>query len=351
MIDSSKVMYSLERLNHENTNLWEETLTSCPDSLPFHSIAWREALSNTFKQLTPVYFLIRENDTIVGGLPAFVFQPIRGIKMLHSMPWDLFGGIQLNSEASVDLDLLLESVDTQLDPLVNAGNLCETVFTLSPSQTQLYGQQLIAAGYQQHEDRFTHLLEIYPDYDLIWAVYNRHVRGAIRKAARTGVTVYDTNSISDLESFYEIYLATQKRLGETPKPLPFLKSLLRSNISKLAIAKHSGLIIAGLLYLHFNRTVTLWVGASVPEFWEYRPNNALVHHIIRCACEGGYKWVDFGVSPPDNYGVITFKEAFRARRLNFSSYIKIHSPIKRAVWEKSEPALRQLNMWVQQSRI
>ena len=343
-------MYSLERLNHENVDLWEETLKACPDSLPFHSIAWREALSNTFKQLTPFYFLIKENDTILGGLPAFVFQPIRGIKMLHSMPWELFGGIQLNCESGVDFDCLLEDINAQLNPLVDAQGLCETVFTLSPSQTELYGQKLIAAGYQKHEDRFTHLLETHSDYDLILRAYNRRVSGAIRKATKTGVTIYNTNSISDLESFYEIYLATQKRLGLTPKPLSLLKSLLRSNISQLAIAKYSGLIIAGLLYLHFNRTVTLWVGASVPEFWEYRPNNALVHHIIKWACEAGYGWVDFGASPPDNSGVIAFKEAFRAQRSNFASYIKIHSPIKRVMWEKSEPALRQLNMWVQQSR-
>ena len=162
--------------------------------------------------------------------------------------------------------------------------------------------------------------------------------------------ICETKSISDLESFYEIYLATQKRLRETPKPLPLLRSLLRSNISQLVIAKYSGLIIAGLLYLHFNRTVTLWIGASVPEFWEYRPNNVLVHHIIKWACEEGYRLVDFGASRPDNPGVISFKEAFQAQRSNFASYIKIHSPIKRAMWEKSEPVLRQLNMWVQRSR-
>ena len=343
-------MYSLELLNHKNADLWERTLKACPDSLPFHSIAWREALSGTFKQLTPIYFLIKENDVIVGGLPAFIFQPIRGIKMLHSMPWDLFGGIQLHRESSVNFGRMLEDIDAQLTPFVAEENLCETVFTLSPRQTQLHGEKLSAAGYEKHEDRFTHMLKVHSDYNRIWRAYDKRVRGAIRKASRTGVTVYETNSINDLESFYEIHLATQKRLRDTPKPLPLLKSLLRSNISQLAIAKYSGLIIAGLLYLNFNRTVTLWVGASVPKFWEYRPNNALVDHIIKWACEGDYWWVDFGASPSDNSGVTAFKEAFQAQRSNFASYIKIHAPIKRAMWEKSEPALRQLNMWVQQSR-
>ena len=115
-----------------------------------------------------------------------------------------------------------------------------------------------------------YLLKLRSHYNLICRTCNRRVRGAIRKAAKTGVTAYNTNSISDIESFYEIYLATQKRIGETSKPLPMLKSRLRGNISQLAIAKYSGVIIVGMLYLQFNSAVTLWVGAFVAAFWECR---------------------------------------------------------------------------------
>lgn len=344
------MIYTLETLTHENADRWDEILIRCPDSLPFHSSVWRDALAGAFKQLTPAYFFIREHEVIIGGLPAFVFQPIPGIRMLHSMPWNLFGGIQLVPETAVDMSLLLPAVSAHLEQFASEQDCCETVFTLSPGQTRTDGQKFLEMGYQKHEDGFTHLLKTHPDYDLIWKAYNKRVRGAVRKAAKTDVMVSDTEQISDLKSFYEIYLATQKRLGGTPKPLSLLQSLLQGHIAKLAIAKHSGLIIAGLLYLHFNRTVTLWCGASVPEFWDYRPNNAIFHHIIKWACEAGYEWVDFGASPPDNHGLIAFKEEFRARRSDFCSYIKVHSPFKRAVWEKTEPTLRQIYTWVQQTR-
>ncbi len=343
-------MYTLEPLNSKNANLWDEILARCPDSTAFHSTAWQNALSRSFKQLTPAYFLIKENNSIIGGLPTFVFQPIPGIKMLHSMPWKLYGGIQLMAEVSVDVDSLIQSVETYLDEFASDQNLCETVFTLSPNQIKVYEQKLIETGYQKHEDLFTHILKTHPDYNVLWTSYNKRVRGAVRKAEKKGVTVYHTDSIDDLESFYEIYLATEKRLGGTPKPLSLLRPLFRSDVAKLVIAKHGGLIIAGLLYLYFNRTVTLWRGASVPQFWEYRPNNAIFHHIIQWACAKGYEWVDFGASPPDNHGLIAHKEQYRARRFDFHSYIKIHSPIKRAVWEKSEPTLRQIYTWVQHTR-
>lgn len=343
-------MYTLEPLQDIDSNVWDEILINCPNSTAFHSTVWRDALADSFKQLTPAYFLIKENDSVIGGLPAFVFQPIPGIKMLHSMPWNLLGGIQLIEGSSVDVNRLIQAVETHLEHVVHEQNLCETLFTLSPHHTQNYGQGLIEAGYQRHENYFTHLLKTHPDYHVLWTAYNKRVRGAVRKADKTGVMVYDTDNESDLEVFYKIYLATQKRLGGTPKPLSLIKALFRSHLAKLAIAKQEGLIIAGLLYLYFNRTVTLWCGASVPEFWEYRPNNAIFHHIIKWACTEGYKWVDFGASPPDNHGLIAFKEEFRAKRSDFCRYIKIHSPIKKSVWEKSEPTLRQIYAWFQRTR-
>ena len=344
------MIYTLEPLAHEDTLLWDDVVLRCEGSFAFHANAWREALANTFRQLTPAYFWIKEDGKPIGGLPAFIFQPIPRIKMLHSMPWNLFGGVLLTDTPS-DMTQFSEAVERTLDGLVGEQGLCETVFTLSPEQSQTYGLQLINAGYQAHESYFTHVLKTHPDYDVLWQAYNKRVRGAVRKAEKTGVVVYDTEQAGDLQSFYELYLGTQKRLGGTPKPHALLEALFRSNIAKLAIAKLNGIIIAGLLYLYFGKTVTLWCGASVPEFWEYRPNNAIFHHIIKWACEAGHACVDFGASPPDNHGLIKFKEEFRAERADFVSYLKVHSPIKKAVWEKTEPTLRQIYTWVQQTRV
>ena len=61
-----------------------------------------------------MYYLIKENSTLIGGFPAFVFKPIPGVKMLHSMPWNLFGGIQLIAGAEVDIKALIESADKKV---------------------------------------------------------------------------------------------------------------------------------------------------------------------------------------------------------------------------------------------
>ncbi len=343
-------MYTFEPLNSESSDVWDKILNNCPNSTAFHSSTWRNALAGSFKQLTPTYFLIQENGTTIGGLPVFVFQPIPSIKMLHSMPWNLSGGILLIDESSVNLNLLFQAVESHLNRFVSEHGLCETLFTLLPSKTQDHGHQFIELGYQRYKERFTHLLKTHPDYDIIWTGYKKSIRKAVRKAANSGVSVYDTDSESDLEAFYEIYLATQNKVGSVPKPLSLLRFLFHSDLAKLVIAKHDGLIIAGVLYLYFNRTVTPWCGGSVPAFLEYRPNNVILHHIIKWACADGYAWVDLGPSPRDNPGLIVYKEQYRAQRSDFCSYIKSHSPIKRAVWQKSEPVLRKIYTWVQHVR-
>ncbi|MCG9131475.1 peptidoglycan bridge formation glycyltransferase FemA/FemB family protein [Candidatus Poribacteria bacterium] len=314
----------------------------CPNTTAFQSLAWRDALANAFKQLTPAYLFIKQQDAVIGGLPAFVFQPIPGIRLWHSMPWNLFGGIHLMNTLDINLEGLVASIETTAEEK----GWCEIRWTLTPEHTTAYGDFFTKTGYER-TDHFTHLLKINEGVDALWHAYNKRVRGAVRKAEKSGVAVTDTTSEEALSTFYDMYLMTVKRLGGTPKPRALMQTLLQRKVAKLAVATYRDTIIAGLLYLCFNRTVTLWCEASVPAFLKYRPNNAIFHYIITQACHEAYEWIDFGASPPENAGLIAHKEQYRATQTGFASYTKIVSPLKRALWTGSEGALRQIYTWMQ----
>ena len=337
-------MYTVEPLTSQNYDEWDDVIQQCPNTTAFQSLAWRDALAAAFRQLNPVYRLIKQQDTVVGGLPAFVFQPIPGIRLWHSMPWNLSGGIHLIENVKLNPEALITSIETA----AAENGWCEIRWTLTPEHTTTYGDFLAEAGYDR-TDHFTHLLETDGDVDVIWHAYNKRVRGAVRKAEKSGVAVTDTDSEEALSTFYDMYLMTVKRLGGTPKPRSLMQTLLQRKIAKLAIATYNGTIIAGLLYLLFNQTVTLWCEASVPAFLKYRPNNAIFHYIITEACREGYRWVDFGASPPENTGLIAHKEQYRATRADFASYNKVVSPLKMTLWTRSEGALRQIYTWMQRS--
>lgn len=337
-------MYTVEPLTSQNQEQWDTVIQRCPDTSAFQSLAWRDALAGAFRQLDPVYMRIKQQDVVVGGLPAFVFQPIPGIRLWHSMPWNLFGGIHLIENVQLNREALITSIETA----AAENGWCEIRWTLTPEHTTTYGDYFAEIGYDR-TDHFTHLLKTDGDVDALWNAYNKRVRGAVRKAEKSGVEVTDTDSEEALSVFYDMYLMTVKRLGGTPKPQSLMQTLLQRKVAKLAIATHKGTIIAGLLYLLFNQTVTLWCEASVPAFLKYRPNNAIFHYIITTACREGYRWVDFGASPPENTGLIAHKEQYRAIRTDFASYTKVVSPLKRTLWTRSEGALRQIYTWMQRS--
>lgn len=339
-------VYTLEPLTHQNCADWDSVILQCLNSTAFQGSVWRDTLANSFKQLDPIYFLIKQDETVIGGVPAFVFEPIPTIRLWYSMPWNLFGGPQIINTVQVNPEDLVSTIETYLKTTSTEKGWCELCWTLSPEDTIKYGDFLIRTGYERTE-RFTHILKTNGDVDSLWHAYNKRVRGAVRKAQKSGVEVINTESDEDLSTFYDMYLRTVKRLGGTPKPHALMKMLLQHGVAKLAIATYQGSIIAGLLYLYFNRTVTLWCEASVPEYLQYRPNNAIFHHIITWACKEGYVWVDFGASPPENEGLIAHKEQYRAQKTNFCSYTKIVSPFKRSLWTRSETALRKIYTWMQ----
>ena len=339
-------VYILEPLTPQNRNEWDSVIQQCPNSTAFQGAVWQNTLANSFKQLMPVSQFIKEDGVVIGGLPAFVFQPIPGIRLWHSMPWNLFGGPQIVSSVQVNAEDLISTIETYLKTTSANNGWCELCWTFSPDDSVKYGDYLAGIGYERTE-RFTHVLETNGDIDSHWNAYNKRVRGAVRKAQKSGVEVVDTDTDAALSTFYDMYLMTVKKLGGTPKPRILMKMLLQQGLAKLAIATYQNTIIAGLLYLHYNRTVTLWCEASVPEYLQYRPNNAIFHHIISWACKEGYDWIDFGASPPENKGLIAHKEQYRATRKDFSTYTKIISPLKRGLWTQSEGMLRKIYTWMQ----
>ncbi len=341
-----EIQITLEPLTTQNSDRWDTLILQCSGSTAFQSLAWRDALDSAFKQLTPAYLLVKEQDTGIGGLPAFVFQPMPGIKLWHSLPWNLCGGMHLIDSVQVNRVELMAAIETYLETASTENGWCERRWTFSPQHSTTYGDMFSEMGYERTE-HFTHLLQTNGDVGSLWHAYNKRVRGAVRKAEKSGVLVTDTESEAELAVFYEMYLNTVRRLGGTPKPLSLMRALMQRNLAKLAVATYDGTIIAGLLYLHFNRTVTLWCEASVPAFLQYRPNNAIFHYIITWACEAGYDWMDFGASPPENKGLIAHKEQYRAKRCNFCHYTKVVSPLKRAFWAQSEGILRKIYTWMQ----
>ena len=137
----------------------------------------------------------------------FIFQPMPGIRMLHSMPWNLLGGLQLIEGKQIDLGSLVETIETTLNRVVLEQGIFETVYIFDSDHIDLYERKLVEFKYKKLATQFTHLLKINPDYEILWAAYNKRVRGAVRKAVKNSITVTDVQTDGELTMLYLILLS------------------------------------------------------------------------------------------------------------------------------------------------
>jgi len=200
-------------------------------------------------------------------------------------------------------------------------------------------------------ENFTHILEVKNGYENVWNSYNKRVRGAVRKAKKTGIIVKETEDEKDMIEFYKLYMAMMGHFNSTPKPYSLLRYLQTSSIARLVVAYFNDKLVAGLLFIHFNSSLRLWCEASDPDFLSYRPNNAIIDYIIQWACKYNYPYVDFGASPTENKGLVAFKEEWRAEKTWFHTFSKLNSAWRKKAWTTSEPALRRVYSAIQRFRL
>lgn len=343
-------MYKTEIATFEELNNWNQIILNCPYSEALHSIQWCNAVKASFKQMKPIYLIIKDDKDIThGAMPCFLFSPIPYIKTLLSMPWTLPGGPLLF--LSDDIFSAVISVTNKLYELSKKYHAYSSIITLPANCHSDIHSCLLSVGYIIENRHFTHILDIQNGYESVWNSYNKRVRGAVRKSAKFGVIVRETLNEKDIKEFYKLYLSMMDKFNSTPKPFSLIRSLLKSPIAKLVSAYFEDRLIAGLLFIHFNKTVRLWIEASDHNYLSYRPNNAIIDYIIRWACSNGYSFVDFGASPPENDGLIAFKEEWRAKRVWFYTYSRVYSAWKNKLWNISEPHIRRIYATIQRLAI
>ena len=342
-------MYRTELATKDEFQNWNQIVSRCPYSEALHTLEWRDTLSKSFKQMEPLYFVIKNQDNIVGASPCFIFSPIPFSRTLLSMPWMLPGG--LLSFPETDCESAITSVLHKLDDVSRERHLSEITVTLPANSNEVIINSLNSNGYIQNTSQFTHILSIENGYESVWTAYNKRVRGAVRKAEKTGIIVRETENEEEMMCFYKMYLEMISRFNSTPKPYSLLRYLQTSPIARMVIALLDNHIIGGLLFLHFNSCVRLWCETSDPKFLNYRPNNAIINYIVQWSCNNGYRFVDFGASPPGNEGLVAFKEEWGATKAWFSTFTKIYSPWRKRLWTASEPSVRRIYAAIQRFRV
>src|SRR5947209_18322743 len=81
----------------QDRNAWDRFVLDHPDGSPFHLIAWKKSIEQTFGYKA-MYLVAAAGDRIRGVLPLFLIENLLTGRILISSPFAVYGGILADSE-------------------------------------------------------------------------------------------------------------------------------------------------------------------------------------------------------------------------------------------------------------
>jgi hypothetical protein len=178
------------------------------------------------------------------------------------------------------------------------------------------------------------------------------IRNMVNQARRFGVTVRPAEHEQELRAWYRLYVETMRWHGALAFPYAFLEAvweLLRPRgLAWLLLAERgqgpAGVLLAGSLFLGFNRTVFYAKNGCRRDALNLHPNDAIQWEAIHAACAAGYSFYNLGEVQDDKTGLAKFKEKWGAEPQSLYRY---HYPevsdFKRAA-EQNNPAWRMASL-------
>jgi hypothetical protein len=119
----------------------------------------------------------------------------------------------------------------------------------------------------------------------------------VRRARREGLVVQRRTDPAALAAFYDMHLATRRRLGLPTQPRRFVLrfvDVLSAGLGFVLLVRQGERPLAAAVFLTHRGVLTYKYGASDPSSLSLRPNNLLLREAIRCGAEHGMHALDLG---------------------------------------------------------
>lgn len=172
----------------------------------------------------------------------------------------------------------------------------------------------------------THVLDLSPGFDRVFAGYRRMIRQHCRGAEKAGVSVAVAKSLEEVDAYYDAYVDSLTRWGDAAIA-HYPRSLFHELFGlqeedrgvRFWLASIDDRIISGVLVLYHGEHAVAWHAATRSEHLSSHASPFVHTSAIRSACADGFRWYDFNPSGHLR-GVEFFKESFGAERRRFAMY-------------------------------
>jgi FemAB-related protein (PEP-CTERM system-associated) len=147
--------------------------------------------------------------------------------------------------------------------------------------------------------------------DALWQALGTKMRNKIKRAEREDVAV-QFGRAELLDEFYRVFSINMRDLGTPVYTRRLFEAVLREVQSTwIGIVTLAGEPVAAGFLIGFRDTVEIPWGSSLRSVNATRANTLLYWHLLKFACEKGYRVFDFGRSTPGS-GPYEFKRQWGA---------------------------------------
>lgn len=265
----------------QDRDAWDRFVMEHPCGSPFHLIAWKESVEETFGY-RPTYLVAVRQDRVCGVLPLFFIKSLLTGKRLISSPFAVYGGI------------LADSDEARLTLLERAKALGTKLAVKDIELRNAWESQ--CSGLSRISRYVTFTQEIGPDEEAILNSIPRKTRAAVRKSLKEEFTV--RREFSNSSIFEDLYSSNLRRLGTPCFPARHFPTLLEKfrGMADIREISRGGKVVAAVLSFYFRDQVLPYYGASDPSFNAAQPNNFMYYDLMRWGGKNGFALFDFGRS-------------------------------------------------------
>lgn len=225
----------------------------------------------------------------------------------------IYNYASLLPETEDDIHLIPRALDCTTDFLRNLRvdylSACASTFWPRPYATS------INSWFEDHEASvqilYAHMFRTRNmTFEEIWKdKFNKNARYNVRRAEREGVEVIEIETVDDIrrwnEDIYRCNILALKRQGregaypDSYKEVYFTelasaKKLLKQYF-KIYGAIYRGRLIAYMIVQEYNKLMEVSKAMSHTSFLDKRPNDAIVSHLIKIACDMGFELFEYGL--------------------------------------------------------
>lgn len=322
----------IEKLKEGQADEYEYLLSSVETSLLYSSFKYRCFLLRILDNSEPIYLVAREGEHLIGGLPLFIRYNARYGNILNSLPfYGSNGGIIVSSRATDQQSVKQALLDAHHELAVEKDVLISTLIT-NPLED----------GVEFYEKNFKHTLRderigqitflptgCRPGVELqekLMGLFHPKTRNSIRKAQRSGLEVYHSDSLSHFQCLANMHRQNIEAIGGLAKPWSIFKAI-RDTFTydqdyQVYIAQKDGQVMAALLVFYFNKTAEYYTPATLEAYRVYQPMSLLVYEAMQEAVRRGCKHWNWGGTWLTQSGVYHFKSRWGTKDIRYFYYIR-----------------------------